>query len=557
MKTKTSSLIFVFIFFVLSVQISGNKLTDDVCNFLYDDNCDRCTNRDRPFHSWCGTYCEDSDSVDSGYSCSATGSCKGDQKVECPDPTNCDDYSGGGMCRVCVDHGCRWTNSEEGKCDAVEGGVTMASGCEDIAMTTEQCSAAYHTFVECTDDGECAWKWTKGSIGPSCFYKQDSFVDTNYYLKDSKEGEKLCELRENCDECHGADCTWCHDPDFNIGYCVYSNVTIDSNECMYEVNPPWETCPLSDDTPLSDCSDYTNCKDCTGASCSWCAMNGEADNGNCQEISKHCTSPDQDIEDGQYCPSGWEDECQKYTSCTTCDAQLNCGWCETDSLLHTGQCFYKSPTASVDECTEIESGEWKTECTDPSSCLEATDCDTCECTWCYLGEELSQCMPEDDCTAKQGIAIDECNKDNLNTYNCESKSSCESCFTEYPWCQWRYTGDWYQTQKCVFWSESKENIHVLDASDCGTFVACQNRTKCSDCVETSNDVLNCIWCKEGGKEYCNEYSEDQDDDNCSKICDESDDDSSSPGDVIKFNFFCWFISIFMLLFYLTETKLQN
>ncbi|KAJ6240643.1 hypothetical protein M0813_03112 [Anaeramoeba flamelloides] len=562
MKTKTSSRIFVFLFLVLSVKISSHRFTDDVCNFLYGDNCERCIDRDRPFHRWCGTYCSDGSSVDSGFSCSSSASCEVNQETQCPPRNNCEKYSGAQMCRVCIDHGCRWTNSDEGLCDYVEGSFTTVSSCESVPLSGLDCQMIYNTWAECTDDEHCSWIWKRGSLKPVCNSKLGEYDNnTNIYPDGSLDGNKFCELRENCDECHGVDCTWCYNPDYDIGYCVYSNDTIDNKECIYEVNPPWESCPSFEDTTLSNCTESNNCKNCTKSDCSWCAINGEANNGHCQESSKYCTSPDQNIEESQHCPSDWVDECQTYTNCSKCNLQLNCGWCETDSLLHTGKCFYKNPSPSVDECIGIEYGEWKTECTDPSSCLESTDCDQCNvtdgCTWCYWGKEESQCIPADVCTSKQGTAIDECNKNDLNIYDCESKSNCEDCFTEYPWCQWRYTGDWYQTQKCVFWSEPKVDTHILDAMNCDTFVACQNRTECSDCVETSDDVLSCIWCKDSGKEYCHEYSEDQDDDNCSKICFESDDGSSSPGDVIKSNFFCWLISFFMLLFYLTGTKLEN
>ncbi|KAJ3438039.1 multiple epidermal growth factor-like domains protein [Anaeramoeba flamelloides] len=556
MKKSFLLLVFIILGIILGfiTKVNTERLTDDVCNFLYGDDCERCTNRDRPFHQFCGTYCVDTTSGTEVYSCSASGYCDGDQTT-CEERQDCDIFTGSEMCRVCLDKGCKWTNDATGACHKTNGDVTEISGCENVPMTAEECKSTYRNWIECTDDAHCSWKWEDGKTGPECTNSTDDSLTANFYDSTSEMGQNLCELRENCEECHNSGCTWCNNDDLGVGFCVYSNETSNNYECKETIYITEQTCPSDDDTPKSNCSDYTLCSNCTESGCSWCSINGESNNGKCRDNSLPCTSPDQEITDSQNCPADNEEKCEKIKDCTNCNDTANCGWCETDSLLYIGKCLYKNPSPSVDKCQVIEKGEWTTECGTQSICLEHTNCTDCRaeggCEWCYLNEDKSQCLLEADCTTLKGTVIDECEKDNLNIYDCGSKQNCSECFTEFPWCQWRYSGDWYQHTACIFWSEARVEAKTLDAISCDEFVACQNRTECNDCAVSQENVLNCVWCQSGDEDgECKEHTDAQNDENCSKVCDYNDEDSSSPAAIIRFNFFCLFASFFALLFYL-------
>ncbi|KAJ6240645.1 hypothetical protein M0813_03114 [Anaeramoeba flamelloides] len=515
-----------------------------MCNFLYGDD-KRCA--ESPYNEYCGNFCQKED----GSTYCRVGSCDPDPYASNENPVRCEEYSDLYLCNVCIERGCKYDIETE-KCNSENG--TAVPACETHLMTDEECQKAYRNYKECSKDTRCVWAWLHGNNGPNC-YKDGIYNmnNANIYSSSNTTGDKLCELRETCDLCKNAGCSWCYNSTLGIGYCTYDTRTVDNTECRFEILEGNE-CP-NDEKDNVVCIDYDNCYNCSrDTNCDWCTTSQSDDQGKCIKNDGICETPNTLVTQEEKCPAEILANCEKKSDCEKCGDEITCKWCFTDTILYTGVCLPDYSGDSVDECEMKYQGDWEDgNCQDPSDCL-SNDCDTCltqenqvNCEYCYLGDEGSECLAIGDCSKKDGTKIDNCEKDNKNTYECETQENCEDCFSGFPWCQWRHTGSLYQYSSCVNWNEEKPTVeNYFDVSNCEPFSPCVNRTDCTTCTAATDDQFECVWCQ-GEEQYeCIEYRYQEEYTDCVNACnnDDEDDESSSPASRLMINFFYSILSLF-------------
>ncbi|KAJ3450502.1 hypothetical protein M0812_06683 [Anaeramoeba flamelloides] len=550
MNKVTHTHIFLVLLLVASpifAALNITKLSPSSCDFLYQDDL-RCESDEMTPDTgdYCGTLCQRSD--DSIYCTSDF--CGVDRPYSITDPDNCADYSGGKYCRVCIHRGC---SVSEDNFDCLTEGSKMYSRCDSYTMTNEDCQSVYRNWAECNLDESCEWAWPHGGKGPGCFINEKyNSSNANIYPSDGEIGAKLCEMRENCDLCQEAGCSWCHDSKSGAGYCVYDQASTNNQECLFTVLDSDEICP-SNSKQNKNCDEYKTCTECKNQdSCSWCTLNERSDEGKCIISNDLCESPHILISKDNECISELQTECNQITDCEDCITFDSCDWCVENAITKTGKCMYKYNNDSINECKTQYSGEWASSTCPVVSICDSLECEQCSnegaCEYCYTDYGEFACVGQNDCQKYEGIIVNNCNKSNYNVYDCSAKKECNDCFSEFPWCQWRYTGETYQDVSCAYWDDPIDsNTRFFDAIDCEEFVICENRLDCDSCIKNSDNFPECIWCESGDKGSCYEIIDKQYDVDCSAGCVKTyDDESNSKSSQIVLNLF---LSLFSIIFY--------
>ncbi|GFS18343.1 LOW QUALITY PROTEIN: attractin-like [Elysia marginata] len=322
---------------------------------------------------------------------------------------------------------CTW---KAGRCEMVQKGEKKC----DHEDSNAQCSG-YNTCASCLGSSLCVWcdkacvsshpnsencskDTTKCSKETSCGVFQNcrscqGEKECFWHESRCKERQpKNCAEHKTCLDCRTEEqCGWCSNPnETNRGSCMdvkKADSTLPPDSCEKE---QWfhDQCPgakikLSDicDKP---CSAYTSCANCTNAKCMWCSNPSQCIDTNSYVASFHYGQCMDWTTQKNTCK---ESDCNQHKSCTECQANPKCGWCNDEADTGIGRCYDGSMTGPISHTSKgysvdssiCPSERWyfndcpKCQCNGHSSCFNNTStCKSCEhpttgpqCQFCANG----------------------------------------------------------------------------------------------------------------------------------------------------------------------------
>jgi len=255
----------------------------------------------------------------------------------------------------------------------------------------------------------------------------------------------------NCRDCTAEPgCGWCA----ATQRCLAGNANGPTGAEPCYISWEYGSCP--------QCAAYLDCRTCQAhdADCYWCAT-ANAGNGGCLYYGQQLGCPVSHV-----CP------CGDWSTCSDCNADSNCQWC--DDSNGGGSC-----SASHIQCPA------GTISTHTCPCSSNLDCPSCKqganCAWC---DTTGKCYTRGDLTA--------CGFHQIGNVTCSSY--CASAASECFGCN--------ELQGCVWCSDTKTCTDE-DTATCARQPQCAKCTKhryCDPCL----DEDGCKWCDGPGGAFCSD-----------------------------------------------------
>ena len=302
-------------------------------------------------------------------------------------PLPCENRSSVDECIVANGYSCKW------RCDR----------CYSIDKTVENCSEPlFLTFFTV----DCSVKFDMNASKPNtskpCSEKT-SCLSCSLYKPDATEG---CSWRSHqiCDEIYSTTTST------STTTTTTSDTMLTSDEHDFFETPQnftfEETTTLEDTNGVNDdgsidfcpvsCDSLNDCGSCLKQpSCLWCNTLSLCLSSEAYRIS----FPYGQCQDWTMAPSTCRSNCSAYKSCSECQQDLRCGWCDDGSNTGTGNCLaggLNEPKGNTDNSTQCPNDRWNfaecplCQCSGHSTCLNGTSkCLNCEDN--TEGEKCEKC----------------------------------------------------------------------------------------------------------------------------------------------------------------------
>lgn len=226
----------------------------------------------------------------------------------------------------------------------------------------------------------------------------------------------MCHLVEDCKTCLSINCRWCSNKCLTLDQCLSKKSTLVNHVadcpadamctnvhscalCQLEPNCTWlakekkcvltkENAPKRLQCPVP-CQSHTSCENCTREECMWCNSAQRCVDMNSYVVSflyGQCTKWDTEH---NFCSQNW---CSDIRTCTECQKNPICGWCNDKSNTGLGRCmeggksgpakFSWQRTANYNNVCPAERWYFVScplcQCNGHSTCNESNICTECQ-----------------------------------------------------------------------------------------------------------------------------------------------------------------------------------